>query len=50
MKMIWSLGVPILPNKLPVSEFESFIFIEMSVWEREGFLIPGRVSGLIPWS
>ncbi len=50
MKMIWGLGIPILTDKLPVGEFESFIFIEMSIWERKRFLVPSRISGLIPGS
>jgi len=50
MKMIGSLCVPILPNKLSVCEFESFIFVQMSVWEKKRFLIPCRVSGLISGS
>ena len=48
MKMIWGLGIPILTYELPVSEFESFIFVKMSIRERKMFLVPSRVCGLIP--
>jgi len=41
MKMILSLRIPILPYKLSVGEPESLITVEMSIRERERFLIPG---------
>ena len=40
MKMIGSLGIPILTDKLSVGEFESFIFIKVGIREKKGFLVP----------
>ena len=45
--MVLGLSIPILSYKLPVSELESFIFVEVSVWKLKRFFVPCWVSGLV---
>jgi hypothetical protein len=44
MQVIFGLSIPVLSDKLTIGEFESLVFVKMSVGKIKGFLKPGRVG------